>query len=416
MATATLVGGFTYVEVTLTDIEPAQGPITGGTTVTLTGTGLDSPNNVVTFAGVEATDVTVISDTEITCVTPAGFDVVDVVLTQDNASATLESAFQYTLTLPSITSISPNTGSQTGGTEITVIGANFDSYSEIYIDINPCTGLTLVSDTEITCVVPAGTLGAKDVTVNNQFGSFTVTNGFTYYTSALTLIGTSPVASLTTGGGDISISGLNFDGSTTVEIGGVPIVDGVYYSSTLITGKIPAGVAGSASVLATKGTETYQLTDYFTYVTPLVLTSISPNTGLPSGGESVTVTGSGINSEAIVTIGGIPLVDLVVVNDTTITGKIPPNSTGAKDVVLSQNTAVGVLSSILVNGFTYGTEGNLGNDPIKTSYDQLLYVAGGVTDESKPIQDASGNYTPVNISTVSVDINSDTVIIGKLVV
>lgn len=55
---------------TLTSISPGRGYTTGGTSVTLTGTGFTGATGV-TFGGTAATNVTVVNDTTITCTTPA---------------------------------------------------------------------------------------------------------------------------------------------------------------------------------------------------------------------------------------------------------------------------------------------------------------------------------------------------------
>ena len=54
-------------------LSPASGPIAAGATVTITGERLDEVTRV-TFAGVGATDVTVVSDTEVTAVAPVAAD------------------------------------------------------------------------------------------------------------------------------------------------------------------------------------------------------------------------------------------------------------------------------------------------------------------------------------------------------
>lgn len=56
---------------TLTSITPTTGPSTGGTTVTIYGSGFLSGTPEPRFNGVLATDVAVVNDGELTCVTPA---------------------------------------------------------------------------------------------------------------------------------------------------------------------------------------------------------------------------------------------------------------------------------------------------------------------------------------------------------
>ena len=58
---------------TVTRVQPISGPSTGGTSVRITGTNFFSALPVsVTFGGAFATDVVVVSLTEITAVTPSG--------------------------------------------------------------------------------------------------------------------------------------------------------------------------------------------------------------------------------------------------------------------------------------------------------------------------------------------------------
>src|SRR5256885_17107135 len=72
---------------------------------------------------------------------------------------------------------------------------------------------------------------------------------------------------------------------------------------------------------------------------PLRVASISPASGLLSGGTTVTITGANFIDVTDVTIGGIALVDRRVVSSTQITGTTPSaTSTGAKDVAVKSNS------------------------------------------------------------------------------
>jgi alpha-tubulin suppressor-like RCC1 family protein/Tol biopolymer transport system component len=81
---------------TLTGVTPSSGPTAGGTAVTLTGTGFYAPVSV-TFGDVAATDITVVSPTTVTVLTPAhAAGSVDVVA----GGATLAGAFTYVTESP----------------------------------------------------------------------------------------------------------------------------------------------------------------------------------------------------------------------------------------------------------------------------------------------------------------------------
>lgn len=105
--TVTTLGGsndglsYTYVDdPTIGTIDPSSGPTTGGTAVSITGTGFGTTESV-TFGG-SAAAFSVISDTELSVVTPTGAaGAVDVVVTNCAASATAVGGFTY-VSSPSI--------------------------------------------------------------------------------------------------------------------------------------------------------------------------------------------------------------------------------------------------------------------------------------------------------------------------
>ncbi|GGO93935.1 hypothetical protein GCM10012280_47570 [Wenjunlia tyrosinilytica] len=86
---------YAYVDVpTVGTPVPASGPTSGGTAVTIPGTGLTTTQSV-TFDGTPA-PFSVISDTSISAVTPPGAaGAVDVTVTTDGGSATAAGAFTY---------------------------------------------------------------------------------------------------------------------------------------------------------------------------------------------------------------------------------------------------------------------------------------------------------------------------------
>jgi len=162
---------------TITSISPASGAAAGGTTVTIKGT-LLTGTSAVTFGGSSATDVTVIDDNNVTCVVPShAAGAVDVVLTATAGSVTSTGGFTYGA--PTITALSLAKSPLAGGVSTTITGTNFASGATVTIDGVACTSVVVVSSTVITCVVPAGTAGAKDVVVTSG-DSATLAGGFTY--------------------------------------------------------------------------------------------------------------------------------------------------------------------------------------------------------------------------------------------
>ena len=83
--------------------------------------------------------------------------------------------------LPTLTSVSPNSGSTAGGTSVNISGTNFSAGATVKFDTSAATNVTVVNSTSITATVPAHAAGPVNVGVTNSNGqSATLTNGFTY--------------------------------------------------------------------------------------------------------------------------------------------------------------------------------------------------------------------------------------------
>src|SRR6202035_4475724 len=217
----TLTNGYTYTASPApTAISPTSGTTSGGTPVTISGTNFAS-GATVTFGGTSATSVVVVSSTTITATTPAhAAGVVNVVVTNSNGqSGTLTNGYTYTAS-PAPTSISPTSGTTSGGTPVTISGTNFASGATGTFGGTASTNVVVVSSTTITATTPAHAAGAVNVVVTNSNGqSGTLTNGYTYTASpAPTSI--SPTSGTTSGGTPVTISGTNFASGATVTFGG----------------------------------------------------------------------------------------------------------------------------------------------------------------------------------------------------
>ena len=81
---------------------------------------------------------------------------------------------------PTISAVTPNTGTTTGGTAITITGTNLTGASSVRVGSGYATSVVVVNDTTVTAVTPTGTAGAKNVSVTTAGGIATLTGGFTY--------------------------------------------------------------------------------------------------------------------------------------------------------------------------------------------------------------------------------------------
>ncbi|CUI18040.1 Conserved hypothetical membrane protein [Candidatus Protochlamydia naegleriophila] len=80
----------------LTNINPAFGPLVGGNTITISGSGFISSNTAVYFGTIAATNVVVISDTSMTVTVPPGVGTVDVIVVTPFGVTPIVFAGQYT--------------------------------------------------------------------------------------------------------------------------------------------------------------------------------------------------------------------------------------------------------------------------------------------------------------------------------
>jgi formylglycine-generating enzyme required for sulfatase activity len=123
----------------------------------------------------------VVNATTVTALTPAGtLGNADVVITGGKGTITVVGGYRYVVPAPTVSSVSPASGSTLGGTAITITGANLTGASSVTVGGVAAASVVVVSPTSITAVTPAGTAGAKTIAVTTAGGTATLTGGFTY--------------------------------------------------------------------------------------------------------------------------------------------------------------------------------------------------------------------------------------------
>src|SRR6185437_5148087 len=340
---------------------PAGGPLAGGTTVAIAGSGFTGAT-AVTFGSTAATSFTVNSPTSITAVSPAASTAGPVNVTINTGAGVSVVNANTTFTygnLPTVTGMTPITGPSAGGTPVTIIGTGFTGATSVSFGGTPVVP-TVVSDTQITVSTPTHAAGTFPVVVttpagastSNAFSSFTFTGSAT---GAPVVTAISPTTGPVGGGTLVTVTGTGFTGATSVNFGGTTAVPTVV-SDTSLTVTSPAHAAGTVDVLVTNGvgTSAASTADQFTYGTRLpVLTSLSPTSGPITGGTVVTLTGTGFTGATAVMF-GTTSVTPTINSDTSIT-VTSPATTASGMVDITVVTPNGTSATSAADQFTYGS-------------------------------------------------------------
>jgi len=234
-------------------IDPPHGPFAGNTLVMIRGNGFES-NARVWFGDVEVpkASVTPVDPQRIQVVTPPGHaGAVDLRVQNGNAestSATLTGGYTYDTFFAT-----PSSGPTSGGTIITIEGdgVSWDDSTEVEIDRQPCTDVSILSPTKLACTTPPSDAGSKVLSVISGDQREDVLDGFTY------------------GNGDDGFKGglsgqplgkqltvLAFDNQVGAAIPGVTVLLGDDVDSGQVAHTDKNGVATFSGELGRKGTVT----------------------------------------------------------------------------------------------------------------------------------------------------------------
>lgn len=172
--------------VSITSVSPTTSPTAGGGTLTIRGTLFSSGLSILVGSSSCGT-VNFVSSTEVTCVLPAitASTVSVSVFNTNGTSATLANAIVYADAFgpPSVSAVSPVSGSTSGGTAVTITGTQFQTGASVLFDMTACASPNVASSTSITCTTPTHAAGVVSVTVTNpDVQANTLNSAYTYVT------------------------------------------------------------------------------------------------------------------------------------------------------------------------------------------------------------------------------------------
>ncbi|MBP5114738.1 autotransporter domain-containing protein [Pseudomonas protegens] len=264
--------------------------------------------------------------------------------------------------VPTLTSVSPNSGSTAGATAVTLTGSNFTGATSVSFGGTAAPSYTVNNATTITATTPAHAAGAVNVTIITPGGSTTLTNGYTYAVPAPTVGPVSATVAANSSANSITLS-LSGGAATSVAVASVAVASAASHgtataSGTSISYTPTAGFSGTDSFTytATNASGTSSPATVTITVTPPTL-AITPTT-LPNGTQSTaysqtlsTSAGTAPYSYAI-TAGSLPAGMSLNTGTGTLSGT--PTAGGAFNLTITATDAYSATGSraytLLING------------------------------------------------------------------
>ena len=300
-------------------VRPEIGP--AGTAVEVTGYNF-TKSTVVKFNGVEATDVAVLSSTELKTVVPRGSETGFIQLLTVGGSAKTDQGF-IVLQPPIISSFSP--ASAGAGAPVEVIGQNFADASQVRFNGLP-TAFHVASTELLTARVPGGAAsGTISVTTPGGVGE---SESEFIFIQEPSIASVEPMAA--PAAAQVILHGSNFSGATRVTLNGLNVAEFVVLSDSSISVRLTLDAADGLFLVSTPGGAA-QSTSEFKIIPPPTVHSLAPESA--GVGQSISIYGTDLMGALRVTFNGIEAEGFIVESDSVITADVPSGSTSGKVVV-----------------------------------------------------------------------------------
>ena len=252
---------------------------------------------------------------------------------------------------PTITALTPNTGSAGASVNVTLTGTNLTGAALATDNPGILVRNVLTTPTSLTATFQisfAARTGATAVTVTTTTGS--ATTSFSVNASAPVVSALSPTSGpvtrlvTITGNGFSSTAALN-----QIRFNGI-LATTLSATATSLTTQVPSGATTGPVTVTVGGLASNGVT--FTVANagpPPTLTSLFPNVGSVQGGQRTTLTGTGFIAGTTVKIGNKPASVLTLVSPTSMIVQVPASVVGPADVVVSNTNG----DALIQNGYTY---------------------------------------------------------------
>ncbi|MHB1261051.1 MAG: IPT/TIG domain-containing protein [Thermoplasmatota archaeon] len=326
-----------------------------------------------------------------------------IVINPDQQQGSLSGGFRY-LDQPTVTSVSPLSGSTLGGPLVTITGTNFEIGGTALFDTFPTPAAAVPSATSALVETPQVPIGLADVTYIDPFGqSATLANAYTFTQSVgPTASSLSPTQGSVVGGTTVAFTGANIGSGAIVcfgplvsqecpdelkSVGATTMSDG----GTKLVAVTPPHSLGSVDVtiINPDGQPGNTVPQAYTFLgtdqLPIpTITTVQPSSGPQGGGTVVTINGTNLAASAKVKFGGVNATAVEFVSATSIKATTPQHAAGAVDVVVT----IDAQSVTKTGGFTYTSSSTTDSGSSTTT------TTGTGTGTGTGTSSSSGTGTP----------------------
>jgi hypothetical protein len=294
-----------------------------------------------------------------------------------------------TLQYPEIDSFVPSSAQQ--GDTVMIYGYYFTGATAVSFGNTAAASFTVVTDSVIMAVVGSGASGIVAVTATRGTAN---RGGFRFIYPLPAVDSFSPQSGVT--GDTITVKGIHLTGTTTVLFGDVSAASFVVMSDSVVVAIVGSGASGSVSVTARGGADSLA---GFVYVPPVrpatpVLIAFSPVSA--GSGDTVLITGTGLDSIRTVSFGGVPAQAFLAISDTVIVAVVGSGATG--DIIGGFSGGADTLA-----GFSWLTP----PPPVMPVFRLLSFTGGpqngNVLLQWQTVDDSSISYYVVQYSSDSVN-------------
>ena len=295
----------------LVEASPAEGPLSGGSVVTLTGSGFVADAALrCLFGGMRESPATYVSATAVRCTTPRFVSAKTVSLQLAvSGNVVSHNTLSFTLNAHSVLEgIFPGNGPAAGGTVVKIFGVDFNTTSKsIQVSFGSsnvvASGITVLSSTEIEVVSPPSSTGGAQMVpleVSTDSGSTFTSYGLQFsYESAFSAVDMAPVRGNELGGTSVYMKHSYTDDvlrSSRLKLAcrfGSSLARGVVIDAETLMCQAPQRSPGIVAVAITLNGQNFYDTGFsFTYVAAPRVTALDPAIGRNRGGSLVRIRGS----------------------------------------------------------------------------------------------------------------------------